>query len=58
MMVVSLTELEDSKGSLSIGGDVEFSFRYVKFEVGLGRPLEISRVQLKVCSQPLVKGHE
>lgn len=44
--------------SLSNGGDAEFRFRYVEFEMGLGCPLEMSGVQLKVCNQPLVKGHE
>ena len=58
MTVLSLMEPEDHKGSSSNGRDAELGFRSVEFEVGLGHPLEMSRVQSKVCNQPLVEGHE
>lgn len=58
MTVVSLMEPEDNRGSSSNGRDAELGFKSVEFEVGLGHPLEMPRVQSKVCNQPLGKGHE
>lgn len=51
-------EPEDNKGSSSSGKDAELGFKSVDFEVGLGHPLEMSRVQSKVCNKPLVNGCE
>lgn len=58
MKVVSLRNQKTINGIHLLGGMAQLGFRSVELEMGLGHPLEMSRVQSAVCKQPLVKGPE